>query len=452
MHKKKNIKFKIITGVAAAGAVIVIGAAVITGLGQSKSQKYGVHLKSANQYLVKEDYAEAEKEYLQMIKIYPEKAEAYQELVSMYIKEEDYDSAYDIASQGYEKTKDTFLETVLERIKKQRQEEGKDDSVIKQQVLDVAESEEENVAVRFLLLDNIASFGYQNYVDAYGNCDVSSGKDGDYAAHFAGFSGIAYYKNAGEQPEAVDTVTRQINRCAKPYRIELSSPGMLFAGYSDFVGYDRLKSIFGMDAEPVKDSEGKWWLEFSVNSCDVKIETDSEGNMSGSSPTIILAPQDVSYVELEEETEAETETESEDENTFVLGGETYSYDVTEIYLTDVTIDDLSPLEKCKDLKSLILVDCGVDDITPLRGCESLEELHLPDNPITDVSPVVGLTNLKYLEFHRSNVTDISCLYDMDLELMDPCSDGIKLEQVKEYKRRHPDCVCYFDYELVELDD
>lgn len=450
MHKKKNIKFKIITGVAAAGTVIVISVAVITGLGQSKSQKYGVHLKSANQYLVKEDYAEAEKEYLQMIKICPEKAEAYQELVSMYIKEEDYDSAYDIASQGYEKTKDTFLETVLERIKKQKQEEGKDDSLIRQQVLDVAESEEENVAVRFLLLDNIASFGYQNYVDAYGSCDVSSGKNGDYAAYFAGFSGIAYYKNTGEQPEAIDTVTRQINRCAKPYRIELSSPGMLFVGYSDFISYERLKSIFGMDAEPVKDGEGKYWIKFSVNSCDVKIETDSEGNMSGSSPTIILAPQDVSYVELEEETEGETETENE--NTFVLGGETFSYDEKEIYLANVTIDDLSPLEQCKQLRSLILINCDIDDITPLRGCESLEELCLDDNPFSDISPVAGLKNLKYLQFHESGVSDISPIYDLDLELMNPCSDGIDLEQVKEYKRRHPNCTCFYDYEEVLLDD
>lgn len=57
MHKKKNIKFKIITGASAAGAVIVISVAVIIVLGQSKSQKYGVHLESANQYLVKEGYA-----------------------------------------------------------------------------------------------------------------------------------------------------------------------------------------------------------------------------------------------------------------------------------------------------------------------------------------------------------------------------------------------------------
>ena len=35
MHKKKNIKFKIITGVAAAGTVIVISVAVITGLGRA---------------------------------------------------------------------------------------------------------------------------------------------------------------------------------------------------------------------------------------------------------------------------------------------------------------------------------------------------------------------------------------------------------------------------------
>lgn len=85
MHKKKNIKFKIITGASAAGAVIVISVAVIIVLGQSKSQKYGVHLESANQYLVKEDYAEAEKEYLQMSRSVRRK-QKLSGTVSMYTK------------------------------------------------------------------------------------------------------------------------------------------------------------------------------------------------------------------------------------------------------------------------------------------------------------------------------------------------------------------------------
>ena len=80
-----------------------------------------------------------------------------------------------------------------------------------------------------------------------------------------------------------------------------------------------------------------------------------------------------------------------------------------------------------------MINCDIDDITPLRGCESLEELCLDDNPFSDISPVAGLKNLKYLQFHESGVSDISPIYDLDLELMNPCSDGIDLEQVNEYK-------------------
>ena len=107
------------------------------------------------------------------------------------------------------------------------------------------------------------------------------------------------------------------------------------------------------------------------------------------------------------------------------------------------------MEKCKKLRSLILIDCGIEDISPLSGCESLKELFLDMNPFSDLSPLAGLKNLEYLQFHESGVSDLSPIYDLDLKLLNPCSDGVTLDQVEEYKERHPDCTCYWDYYLVE---
>ncbi len=85
-----------------------------------------------------------------------------------------------------------------------------------------------------------------------------------------------------------------------------------------------------------------------------------------------------------EETE-EDEEEEEETGTFILGGETYSYDVTTIQIYGIFLPDISELENCKKLETL------------------------------------------------------------DLDFFNPCSDGVTYEQVFEYKERHPGCICYYDY-------
>lgn len=221
---------------------------------------------------------------------------------------------------------------------------------------------------------------------------------------------------------------------------------MLFVGYDGYISYEKLQTIFNIDQKPKQDKKGNYWIAFEANGCSVKMETDSEGNLTGTNPRIILAPLDLTTVEWVEEPEEEEE---EEEDTFMLGGNTYTYDVTEITIANIKISDLSPLEKCKKLRSLILYNCEVEDIAPLQGCENLVELYLNYNPFSDLNPLTGLKNLKYLQFHESGVTDLSPIYGLDLELMDPCSPGVKKEQVEEYKRLHPDCICYWDYYRVE---
>ena len=444
--KKKTTKYIMIGGI---GLVIVavaaITAATVAGR-KVNERKYGVKMESAKQYLLEENYDAAETLYLQSIEMYPEKTDAYKELISLYIQEGDYENAYDTADEGYANTQDTFFETVMEKVKEERAKKQKGlQGETLQEVYDV-DKDDSKIAARFMLLDNIGAFCYQQYVNTYGRCDVTEAGSQGYQAKFANFSGSVYFKNTDDIPNAVDTASRKITKRVKPYKIVLSSPSMLFVGYDGYMSFKTLEEIFAINIQPKQDKKGKYWISFEKNGCSVKMETDSEGNLSGDSPTIIIAPLDLTTVEWVEEPEEEEE---EEEDTFMLSGNTYTYDVTEISISNVQINDLSPLEKCKKLRSLILYDCGIEDITPLQGCESLVELYLDYNPFSDLSPLSGLTNLQYLQFHESGVTDLSPIYGLDLKLMNPCSPGVTRDQVEEYKRLHPDCTCYWDYYTIE---
>lgn len=444
--KKKNTTYAVIIG----SGLVILAVAAITGAmvagRKVNEKKYGVKMESAKQYLLDENYDAAETLYLQSIAMNPEKTDAYKELISLYIQEEDYDSAYDTADEGYTNTQDTFFETVMEKVRQERAKKGiREQAEVDQEIL-YTDKDDTDIAARFILLDNISAFCYQQYVNTYGSSDVKEAGNQGYQVKFANFSGSVYFKNTSDIPDAVDTASRKITKRVKPYKIVLTSPSMLFVGYDGYISYERLQAIFGIDQKPKQDKKGKYWILFETNGCSVKIETDSEGNMAGTNPVIILAPLDLTTVEWVEEPEEEEE---EEEDTFVLGGNTYTYDVTEIYITHTTINDLSPLENCKKLRSLILIDCGIDDITPLQGCESLVELCLDQNPFSDLSPLAGLSSLEYLQFHESGVTDLSPIYDLELKLMNPCSPGVTRDQVEEYKRRHPDCTCYWDYYIIE---
>ena len=445
MKKKKNKqKIAILVGGLVVLAAASITIALIAGR-RVNEKKYGAKMESAQQYLLEEDYDTAETMYLQSIQMYPEKTEAYKELISLYIKEEEYDQAYETADQGYAHTKDTFFESVMEKVRAAREQKAKTTPVeIEQEVF--FERDTDNIAVRFNLLDNVAAFCYQQYVNTYGSSTVKEAGELGYEVKFANFSGSVYFKNTSDMPNAVDKASRKVEKKAKPYRIELSSPAMLFVGYENYASYDKLLSVFNIQQKVQKDQEGNYWLNFEKNGCLVKMKTDKNGDLSGKTPVMILEPLDLKTVTWEEEPEEEPE---EEEETFVLAGNTYTYDVTEISIRNQQIDDLSPLEKCKKLRSLILIDCGIEDISPLSGCESLKELFLDMNSFSDLSPLAGLKNLEYLQFHESGVSDLSPIYDLDLKLLNPCSDGVTLDQVEEYKERHPDCTCYWDYYLVE---
>lgn len=73
------------------------------------------------------------------------------------------------------------------------------------------------------------------------------------------------------------------------------------------------------------------------------------------------------------------------------------------------IENLTGLEKCKNLALLRLNKNKITDVKPLAGLINLQSLDLSANQITDAGPLSGLTNLQYLELSENKVTDVAPL-------------------------------------------
>ena len=94
-------------------------------------------------------------------------------------------------------------------------------------------------------------------------------------------------------------------------------------------------------------------------------------------------------------------------------------DITELYVYDLGITDLTGLEHMVSLERLSLLDNEISDLTPLAGLSVLRDLYLDGNEISDLSPLSGLTSLEYLGLSRNRITDVSPLRSLvNLESLD----------------------------------
>lgn len=448
-NRNKFVWVSVTIGSILIAAVILSTVFIISG--QKKNERYYDQIRFAKKYLSRMDFTEAVRAYKEAIELNPEESAAYIGLAQAYMDNEMYEDAYDIARAGFRMTRDDKLKNMLDLIQLARLGDAETEVVqnlVNETEEKIKKTNSEGVTARFDVINDIAYHCYQQYLDDYGNSTVEYvSKQEGYRMKFQRLTGCMYFQNTEENRNVVDEVTRQPAKNSKPYKVVFSDPSTLFVGYEGYISFERLKQLFGVDNKPVYDkATNMYYLNFVYMGCRFKIETDSEGNMYTDNPVIELSPVDLSKTDWVEETETE---EIEDENTFVLGDETYSYSETEIEITGVELDDISPLAECKELKRLYLIDCGITDISPLAGCESLVELCLDYNPFTDISPLAGLKNLRFLQFHESGVSDISSIYNLDLDFFNPCSPGLDRKQVEEFKRRHPDCVCYWDYYLID---
>lgn len=447
---EKSNKNKIVIGVAALLIVMIVAVAAFLISEQFKEKKYYEQLKEARAYMVSLDYEKGIEAYKAAIDIDPEEADAYIELAEAYIDMGDYTEAAYTAELGSLKSKSGSFQALMAKLDEIR-DRGEVVSVGTDDVQAGSLADEiiyDNVSVRYEMIENAADFCYQEYVNEYGSATMSRVSDEEgYQAKFQGFGGYAYFKNTSENKNAVDEATRKPAKNAKPYKVVITSPSLLFVGYGGSISRTRLGQMFNTEIVPVYDEVHKnYFAEFEYMGCRLRLEVDEKGNM-GVSPMIELYPLNLIKEDWVEEETAETE---EEIATFTLGSHTYTYDVTSIVIIGENIGDLSPLADCENLRELALENCTINGLEPLADCSSLEILDLRrTRGFSDLSPISGLTNLFYLDLHGcSDVSDISPIMGLNLALLHTCDTGVTREQTQAYKDAHPDCEVWYDNHTI----
>lgn len=445
--KKNRLLWVLIPG---AGILIaaVIAVSWILISEEQKEERYYEQMRAAGMYLEQADYSKMISAYEAAIELKPEQADAYIGLAEYYLEEGQYYEADEIAQMGWLKTNNARLQDLIKFIETRRADEFKAHA---EKVLALDPEEQEENTERLLLRNNvigmIGDYCYQQYVNEYKRVDVSyvSAEEG-YRAEFKGLNLYAYFKNTSGNNNMVDEYTKKPMPKAKPYKVTVLTPEALFVGFNGYIASSRMAELFNIEpASVLAGEEDGWYLTFDYLGCTIKIETDASGNVCEEKPVIELYP--LNLVSDWEEEEEEEEEEPVDDGTFVLAGEIYTYDITELYITDAGLDNLEPLSRCKDLRSIMFINCRIDDLSPVSGCSALQELNLQGSSGgLDLSCLSGLTSLRYLGFHEcKDIDDLSGIMGIALELLHPCGSSVSYDQCVAYQEKYPDCEVWFDY-------
>lgn len=450
MKKKKTLLIVIPVACVLIAAVIV--GAVLLISSQKKEDRYYEQMQAAKRYLSEENYEKMVSAYEMAIELKPEDPDAYIGLAEYYLDEGKYYEAKSIARTGLLKTNNKTLQDIILLIddKRDGQFQQTEEGVVVDTEEEVDEESMESVLVRNDVIGMVAEYCYQQYANTYKQVDVKyvSANEGC-QVWFKGLEMYAYFKNDASHSNMVDSYSKKPTKTAKPYKVEFMKPSVLFVGFDGYITSERIAEMFNIETANVLKQEGdNYFLVFDYLGCTVKIETDQKGNLCDGDALIELYPLDLDSDWKEEEEEEEEE--ETDDGTFVLAGETYTYDVESIYIYNATLNNIEPLYECKKLKSVMFINCSIADLSPLAGCTALQELNLQDSTgDLDLSCLSGLSSLKYLGFHEcTDIDDLSPIMNLDLYLLHPCGSSVPYEQVEEYMNRHPGCEVWFDYYCI----
>ncbi|MEI7027706.1 SMI1/KNR4 family protein [Paenibacillus sp. y28] len=112
-----------------------------------------------------------------------------------------------------------------------------------------------------------------------------------------------------------------------------------------------------------------------------------------------------------------------------------------LFFINEGLEDISPLQYCRDVRELVLSANQISDITPLKGCEKLKQLYLTGNPVCDLKPLQHLAYLQDLNLSKTPVADLTPLASLpklnNLDIgVTPVRDFTPLMQMKSLRSLH----------------
>ncbi len=91
-------------------------------------------------------------------------------------------------------------------------------------------------------------------------------------------------------------------------------------------------------------------------------------------------------------------------------GATWTYEITELYCSNLGISDISGIENLTEISKLYLDYNNISDIAPLAFLSHLKDVNLWGNAVSDISPLASLGGLRSIALQENN---ISILPNMD---------------------------------------
>ena len=140
----------------------------------------------------------------------------------------------------------------------------------------------------------------------------------------------------------------------------------------------------------------------TVNIPDLKLREVIESKL-GKAPGEVITPADMLTIEVLHARGKMIE--------HLIGLES-AINLTELYLFNNNISDVSPLTGLKNLKELELANNEISDMTPLAGLINLTKLYLYNNKISDLRPLRHLKNLEWLKLENNQIIDVTPLKDL----------------------------------------
>ncbi|MDJ1182929.1 NACHT domain-containing protein [Roseofilum casamattae] len=118
-------------------------------------------------------------------------------------------------------------------------------------------------------------------------------------------------------------------------------------------------------------------------------------------------------------------------------------------LSEIQVEDISPLSQLSQLQILYLLVTRVRDISALKQLPQLRELYLSETRVKDISALKQLPQLQYLDLSRTQVEDISALKQLpQLQYLD--LSGTQVEDISVLKQLSQ--LWYLDLSGTQVED
>lgn len=280
METKDNRKTKIILAVLSGFLVIAIAiTAFVLVSGKMQENNYKSAVAEAEKYMAANDYKQAIVAYENAISIDPEKDEAYLALAEIYVEQDNVSRAKSILRKGYDQTDSVKIRRLLSSLETQTLTAKAGDA---ENEIDLAYASE-NISWDTSFVQKIVNYTFDDYKDEFGQVISADMDDEGYLeVRHEKISATFYYRNTSDNKEIVDTSNKTPYASGMPEKITLDSIGILFRNFDGGASLDRMQMLFGERIEP-QTLEGMIFIENQEEDLIVRVETDSEGNITSPS-------------------------------------------------------------------------------------------------------------------------------------------------------------------------